>query len=384
MPLTRHFYESDEVQSSLYYCSSRRDLKETEFWCHEMVISGYSSEAISVLFESWLWQRGPFYLRWLLDARALMEEIVSEQAIMKAAVQLSSYAEWDNSVWAVLMSDTTKVDRVTMKTPAWIPSDCDADHLFLYRALYQGKARSAWGMVLRHPRQKIWSLLREYSARQYPLYTECIDILEHYEDLLGYKSDAYDTVILCVAVLMLCLSPAKRTHSFQQRPYQERSFCIPIGRKAARLYPIPSVALYGTRRGTTLCTQYHTNGLYDIEKGIKGCPFWDEALREYQRHGKWVSDDAMEAFYDRYFPDDIPDEWSHEEKIKSHGLGLLHVGDRMTLQRYAKIHFTKPCRLAFMSTIPKLDGIEGCNVLNAIQYGPVEINLKPVRRRYVM
>jgi hypothetical protein len=171
--------------------------------------------------------------------------------------------------------------------------------------------------------------------------------LEHYEDLLGYKSDAYDTVILCVAVLMLCLSPAKRTHSFQQRPYQERSFCIPIGRKAARLYPIPSVALYGTRRGATLCTQYHTNGLYDIEKGIKGCPFWDEALREYQRHGKWVSDDAMEAFYDRYFPDDIPDEWSQQDQLISHGQGVLRTGERLSLAKLGRIWFQAESRYAW-------------------------------------
>jgi hypothetical protein len=28
----------------------------------------------------------------------------------------------------------------------------------------------------------------------------------------------------------------------------------------------------------------------------------------------------MEQFYDTYFPDDIPDEWSNEERKKSHGI----------------------------------------------------------------
>ena len=380
MPLTRHWYESDEVASALYYCSSRRDCKETEFWCHEMICSGYSSEAISVLFESWIWQRGPFFLSWLCTG--LAEETVTEDMIIQSALQLSAYSEWDNSLFAVLCS--TSVDRVTPRTPPFA-NGLDEKMLYLYRALYQGKARSAWGMIkcLLAEQRDVWTILREYGAHIDVRFQSCIVILERYEDLLGYRSDAYTMVILCLITLMLCLSDAKRNTSFAPCFKQERRSFV-IGRKKSRLYAIPSVALYGTKRGSTLCTMNHFTGLYDVEKGIKGCPFWDEVLCEYQRHGKWVSDDAQTAFYDLYFPDDIPDEWSKEEKMKSHGAGLLHVGDRMTLHRYAKIHFTKPCRLAFMSTIPKLDGIEGCNVLDAIQYGPIEITLKPLRRRYVI
>lgn len=379
MPLTRHFYESDEVLSALYYCSSRRDLRETEFWCNECCISGYSSEAISTLFESWILQRGPFYLRWLLDAHALASQTVTDAMIMQSAIQLSTYAEWDNSLIAILL-DSSNVDRVTPKTPPFIQTT-DPTLLYFYRALYQGKARSAWAMSRKIP--NLWIILREYGSYLSPLYAQCFDILERYEDLLGYKSDAYDIIIQCFSVLMLCLSDSKRVASFQERPIPSRTFTIPIGRKSARLYSIPSLALYGTRRGATLCTQYHVNGLYDIEKGIKGCPFWDEVLQEYQRNGRWVSDDAQSAFYDLYFPDDIPDEWSKEEKMKSHGQGLLHAGEKMTLQRYAKIHFTKPCRLAPKRVIIDSKHI-GTTITNAIVLPTMDIIITPLRRRYVI
>ena len=379
MPLTRHFYESDEVLSALYYCTSRRDLRETEFWCNECCISGYSSEAISTLFESWILQRGPFYLRWLLDAHALASQTVTNDMIMKSAIQLSSYAEWDNSLIAILL-DCNTVDRVTPKTPPFIQTT-DPNLLYFYRALYQGKARSAWAMSRKIP--NLWSVLREYGSYLSPLYAPCFDILEQYEDLLGYKSDAYDIIIQCFSVLMLCLSDSKRVASFQERTIPSRTFTIPVGRKAARFYSIPSLALYGTRRGATLCTHYHVNGLYDSEKGIKGCPFWDEVLQEYQRHGKWVSDDAQSAFYDLYFPDDIPDEWSKEEKMKSHGQGLLNAGETMTLQKYAKIHFTKPCRLAPRRVIVDSNHM-GTTIMDAIVLPTMDIVLTPLKRRYVI
>ena len=384
MPLTRHFYEADEVQSALYYSAARRDVKECEFWCHEMLCSGYESEAISVLFESWLFQRGPFCMSWLLQMGPILQaDTVTHENIMGAALTLSSYSEWDNSLWTILTANISMADRVTAKTPPFVPAGCSEEVLYLYRAIYQGKACSAWIMAKRLP--NIWPLLREYGSHISVEYEACFAILERYETLLGYKSDTYDTIILCIAVLMLCLSNKKRVTSFMIRPLPSRMLTIPVGKKAARLYSIPSVALYGTKRGTTLCSEYHIHGLYDIEKAIKGCPFWDDALKEYQRQGKWVSNDALEAFYDEYFPDDIPDEWSKEEKMKSHGQGLLNKGEKMTLARYARIHFTKPSRLAFTVKVRKLDGIEGCCVVDAIQFDEkVEILLKPLRRKYVI
>ncbi len=400
MPLTRHFYEADEVQSALYYCASRRDLKECEFWCHEMLCSGYESEAVSTLFESWLWQRGPFCMSWLIDVGPILHQkrsglqplgadTVTHEDIMGAASLLSSFGEWDNSLWSVLTCDLSAVDRVTPKTPAFVPVGCSDKVLYLYRAIYQGKACSAWAIVqimVKHlAKEKICSLLKEYGSHVSAENAVCFMILQNYEKLLGYKSDAYDTVILCMAVLMLCLSDKKRGTSFMRRVVPPRMLTIPVGTKAARMYSVPSVALYGTKRGLSLCSQYHIHGLYDIEKAIKGCPFWDSLLKEYQRQGKWVSDDAMEAFYEEYFPDDIPDEWSKEEKMKSHGQGLLNKGEKMTLARYARIHFTKPSRLAFGVKGRKLDGIEGCSPLDAIRLDDsVEILLKPVRRKYII
>lgn len=359
MPLTRHFYASDEVISALYYTASRRDIKETEFWCRELLVSGYSSEAISVLFESWLWQRGPFYLRWLLHAKTLTVDTVTEEDILRSAVELSSYGEWDNSLLAVL-SSTEGADRVTPKTPSIKASD---EILYLYRALYQGKARSAWRMVQRLQsswetnvcQMNIWEILKEYGRYLSTEYDEVFGILEQYETLLGYRSDAYDTVILCFATLMLCLSDQKRKSSFLPRMIKWSHMMIPIGRRAARMYSIPSVALYGIKQ---------TTALDDVEKYMKGCPFWDDVLEELDK----------DAFYDQYFPDDIPDEWTKPEKEKSHS----SFRPDPSVEKYTRIHFSKPARLCWNSVITMTD----FHPISGIKSGIYEINMKPLQRKY--
>jgi len=353
MPLTRHFYASDEVISALFYTSSRRDIKETEFWCRELLISGYSSEAISVLFESWLWQRGPFYLQWLLHAKTLTVETVTEEDILRAAVELSSYGEWDNSLLAVL-SSAEGAERVTPKTPS-IMSDSD-EILYLYRALHQGKARSAWRMVQQLQKNgldNVLVILKEY-GHLYPEYDEVFGILEQYETLLGYRSEAYDTVILCFATLMLCLSDQKRKSSFIPRTIKWSPMIIPIGRRAARMYSIPSVALYGIKQ---------TTALDDVEKYIKGCPFWDE-----------IELKDKDAFYDQYFPDDIPDEWTRSEKEKSHS----SFRPDASVEKYIRIHFSKPARLCWNSIITMTD----FHPISGIKSGIYEINMKPLKRIY--
>ena len=60
---------------------------------------------------------------------------------------------------------------------------------------------------------------------------------------------------------------------------------------------------------------------------LHGCQFWQRELsaagilREesvQQKRLVFTSDEALEEFYGRFFPDDIPDEWSAEERAKTH------------------------------------------------------------------
>lgn len=51
----------------------------------------------------------------------------------------------------------------------------------------------------------------------------------------------------------------------------------------------------------------------------------------------------IEEFYQKTFPDDIPDEWSLADQKKSHGPGVLKEGETITLAKFGRIWMTHPC-----------------------------------------
>jgi hypothetical protein len=366
MPLTRHFYALDEVHAALHYASNRNDRLETLFWCKELLLSQCGGETISTLFEAWLWNKGPFQLQWLLGAWAtLAGEELSEDDILLAAYQLSaiSYRYRDHSLWNILVltAQGAAPERLTPKTPAMLPSSDDRE-CYIVRALFQGKAYSAWWMSQQIAIDRVWELLVWYAThctKHAVSYHTCLKALQNYEQLLGYRTKEYDTIIRCLAVLSLCLSPSQQEHSLSSLPLvidaisQDRlaEWSQLIGRKSYRIYSIPKNCLYGTTgRGRM---SWHLTSVPQLnETHLIGCPFWEDALSEYALIDDtihWNSNDAMEQFYDRYFPDDLPDEWTKAEKERSHGDGLLDPRDTVNLAKYARLFLSQCARLAWNS-----------------------------------
>jgi hypothetical protein len=127
---------------------------------------------------------------------------------------------------------------------------------------------------------------------------------------------------------------------------------LSVGRRDRRVYSIPSACLYGTTlRGRSKWAQNNFTQLYNVEKYLVGCPFWDEVLEEYadveDGEIKWKSDDKLEEFYEKYFPDDIPDEWSKKDQLKSHGDGVLGPTDKPNIWKYSRSFLSKVPHLAW-------------------------------------
>ena len=372
MPLSRHFYCLEEVQAALYLASTKNQYPETLFWCEELIQSGCASEAISTLFESWLWQVGPFRLRWLLETwKDLGSDEIQDTSILLAAYRLSSLhtSNRDHSLFRILLHtphDSTPPDRVTKKSPRGFPSD-DPKECYFIRSIFQGKAMSAWWMASKISISRRWELLEWYchhvSTSFQKEFQECLHILQDYPKLMGYQTDAYDSVISCIAVLLFCLTPKQQEDSFRpllpsiDQKTQEAisSWQSLLGRKSRRIFTIPPSCLYGiTQRGCMKRSLHNRIQLYHVEKYIIGCPFWDDALQHYADIDDsglihWKSDDKKEEFYQDYFPDDIPDEWTQEEKDRSHGNGVLGTEETVTFFCYASRFFSKLSRLYWCS-----------------------------------
>jgi len=353
MPLSRHFYVVDEVHAALSYRTTGCDCAETLFWCQELLLSGYASETISTLFESWLWYKGSFSLSWLITAERLACDEVTEDDIRLAAYQLSSRACSDHSLWNILVLTAMgrEPERLTAKAPPYLPSD--SHESYMVRAMFQGKAYSAWWMSRHLSDTRVWSLLRWYAVHNCPVYAEryvaALELLERYETLLGYSSPEYDVIVRCLAVLSLCLNAEQQAESWRVLPAE----IGPLEIKSGRGYAIPTACLYGNcARGCMKWTESTVRQLGELEREMGDCPFWEEALMAYD-----LSSDSREDFYERYVPD-IPDEWSAAEKQKSHGDGVLGPTEKVRLAKWARRFHT--ARLAWNTTSAVQGFLEAC------------------------
>ena len=338
MPLSRHFYAVDEVHAALSYRTTGCDRAETLFWCQELLLSGYASETISTLFESWLLYKGAFSLSWLSVAERLACDEVTEDDIRLAAYQVSC-KQSDHSLWNILVLTAMgrEPERLTAKAPPYLPTD--ANESYMVRAMFQGKAYSAWWISRHLSDARVWSLLRWYAVHNCPIYADrylaALELLERYETLLGYSSPEYDVIVRCFAVLSLCLNAEQQAASW--RPV---SVDIDLQVDAGRRYAIPTACLYGNcARGCMKWTESTVRQLGELEREMVDCPFWDEARAAYD-----LSSDSREDFYERYV-EDIPDEWDAAEKQKSHGDGVLGPKERVRLAKWARRFHT--ARLAW-------------------------------------
>ena len=96
-------------------------------------------------------------------------------------------------------------------------------------------------------------------------------------------------------------------------------------RKRRALKPKTEALLYLTGRSEQ--SQY-TSSEHDIQIGLldslKKSEYWSCILEHYMTDDlqTWKSDEHNESFYETYFPEDIPDEWSLKSREMSHGRGL--------------------------------------------------------------
>jgi len=123
------------------------------------------------------------------------------------------------------------------------------------------------------------------------------------------------------------------------------------GRRSRRELAIPQECLYGlTQRGSK--RESTIPEIRRIDDRILFEPagsYWHQRLLEGGWTPGWTSDDAMEQFYQTYFPDDIPDEWSSKDQEVSHGPSVLRASEvgRLSLAKLGRIWFQAESRFAW-------------------------------------
>ena len=305
MPLSRHLYELDEVTSALQTCLRKR-WPRAHFWLWELLQSDEQDLAVDTLQNAWILYGSEFTAidqptdqdAWILLLRRV------EQDIQKT--------KHDAVFYMLNRTDEVTVDQEVTKTNFATQ---------LKAACSENKKR-----VALHLLKKAKAVLTD----------------EEIDKIIGTAYDSEDPGIRLAlqagAVLALCPVPMPEKDTEKENdvitPYIRRTWAswTPwVGTRKARIYEIPTEALTPTTTRGSLASRYTNIGeLRDpVPSLFEGCAWWRARLEEAgatqdEETGAVVfqSDDALEAFYAAYFPDDIPDEWSLEDQLKSHGRGL--------------------------------------------------------------
>jgi hypothetical protein len=327
MPLTRNLYEIDEVSAALQHSLSQKN--QSQFWLWELLRS--EEDPLPALHYSWLmWGGG--YDPYLLTERpsndaswfALLNRI--EHAISLALNQGDTLAHF-LSLPESSDTETVTDDHRTLRKhkalqfsgdpEAWLALDFACRHHrseVAIRCLQTLDAESkTWEALTLASRDIPLTLMLEAASDQHPLYV---------------------SMYQAVTAQLLCLKTADR-----KKRVESQSYVTPVckwstydktnGRRAGRLFSIPIEALTPQTTRGRIAAKY-TN-IADIREPVpllgEGCAFWKRILTESgvtidDGSVAFPSDDCYEAFMERYFPDDIPDEWSAADQQKSHGRGV--------------------------------------------------------------
>jgi hypothetical protein len=260
--LSKHFYELDEVYSSLITSIFHQAPIETLFWAKELIDSSATSYLIEALVLCYALKFGSNRLEYINVLNGIISrKILSEYDLMRATYLL------------------TIIDS----------------SLISYE-------------ILGYLAENGESIIPEKTSITW----------------LGRESAAFDTAMY---YLMEVADPSEESLEPIELPELPRilgSIFNTQGRKR-RFFSIRSVDLYGMcRRGfmsrseSTLSALYTAHQRYDQSIAWKDAPKPTDAYSDNDEiYNKW------EQFTNQIFIDDIPDEWSLEDQMKSHGQGAL-------------------------------------------------------------
>lgn len=323
--LTRHLYRSDEVRASCRYCLLRRIHTQAVFWAMELIDSSMILELLEEVTYAYFYSvRNTEVLRGILDLNN--QEEISADEVLSFVHAICLCRERDSTLVAILNAGYGKQKDTVV--PGGLPNEygaADEVTQCFVRALHQGKRELAWGLLVREP--MLWDIVDRYADG----FT--VKLRTTFNDTFHWEARG-----TCLLYVMDTVSPKKMVSKLLKMPQdlqaQMEAWAALEGRRERRAFAIRPEAILLTARG--LLSNLTTN-LAEVREplqGLRGSAYWETVAEEL---GGWDAiqrkSAVKESFYDLYFPDDIPDEWSLEDQKKSHGYGLLTADGSEELQR---------------------------------------------------
>jgi hypothetical protein len=269
---SKNFYEIDEVVASLIASLFRQAPIETLFWAKELIDSSATSYLIEALVLVYTLKFGPNRLEFInVLSGIVLRKSWSEHDFMRATYLLT------------FIEPQLKSHQVL-------------DYLADNRGLKSPEVSQEW---------------------------------------LGRKSYAFDVAMHYLMDVVDATEESLMPLKLPVLPYALKLIFNERGRKR-RFFSISVCDLYGMcLRGCMTMNEDTESSLLMAHKTYYTSNIWKNEPGPTHAY----SDDDMiverwETLIERIFPDDIPDEWSKEERLKSHGPGLLEKEEKIFASKW--------------------------------------------------
>ena len=323
--LTRHLYRIDEVKASCKYALIKKNYREALFWSLELINTLMSEDVRQIMLTVWFEGIGRASYPLLLDL------ICADDDSLLDFVGAFCSVDRDASIFSLLcLGSRTWEKQVDRVVPMKIEGVEDKEVRCILRAMKQGKTLFAWTLLRCRWSADAWSiLLRCAPTRERSVVEKLYEMKTHI-----WEARAAAVILVCDKVS----AGWKAVRRFREEGLIDEWVALE-GRRGRRIYKIrPEAILYGTERGELSRSVTNIQEIREPLTAMYGSPYWDVVADEF---GGWKpiykSDVAKETFYELYFPDDIPDEWSRDDQEKSHGLGLAFT-DQTSAERKYKLY----------------------------------------------
>ena len=331
--LTIHLYLYEEVLASLRWSIMIRNYNEAIFWGLEL----YDSDMLDVkpLIEFWIQQTG-----FTLYSLSILASLLSLKDLSRSEFIYTIYT-WcrletmDPSCFHLLI-------RGSLTPHTW---NIQFPHLTEFKDLSQ----ATYNCLSRRKLTEAWLIARGLTAEEQWVLIDRFRGTADLNNLISLiKSIDVSDCLKRVACFVLVSLP---------RTELDKCFFIPGLKdvpdelielidewdnedsiKLRRQYKVrPEAIVYTCDRSSAPTSESNIADLQDgLEAQLQASPCWQTILEDYCDDGSWKSDRYKELFYEAYFPYatvDIPNEWSLQDKEKSHGHGL-GKSDEAALRQY--------------------------------------------------
>lgn len=317
--LTIHLYRRDEVLASLRWAIITNNYTETAFWGLELYDSNMEEDVLLMLTTLWFTHIGFGSFKTLENIRNI--DLTDRE----------SWVDYLISAWTrVKVHDSTAFHlliRGASEPPTWVPTFAHAkEYTSLPEAfedsLFRGKIQEAWliGRAIESPQQ--WLILEKLAnglgrSRELHILRTSLEDCEARASahvLVTLDNTVWSSAMKDLDIRELPVELAREIDDWdnEDSPRKRRVFRIR-----------PEAILFITQRSSQPTNVSCQTDLMDgLLENLKESTYWSAVLENFMAGDKWLSDDSKEDFYDTFFPDDIPDEWSETDRERSHGCGL--------------------------------------------------------------